>query len=124
MIRANHGDHLFQCSTGFAASSVSAGHRLVRWKRFVIRPARGSTAGQPTSRNASGSPRWQQEHSALSGPVSWGRSAKMDWVSEVLQFPVIIERGRGFSVEPQLLLELIFFLHTIPPHANFTNAFF
>jgi hypothetical protein len=48
-------------------------------------------------------PRWQQEHSALSGPVSWGRSAKMDWVSEVLQFPVIIERGRVFSVEPQLL---------------------
>ncbi len=44
-----------------------------------------------------------QEQSALSGPVSWGRSAKMDWVSEVLQFPVIIERGRVFSVEPQLL---------------------
>src|SRR5579872_1803613 len=41
------------------------------------------------------------------------RRSKMERVSEILQFPVIIQRSRALSVEPQSLQEGNLFLHSI-----------
>jgi hypothetical protein len=42
----------------------------------------------------------------------------MEWVSQVLQFPVIVESGRPFSRECQLLEELDFLRRRIAPQCR------
>ena len=48
----------------------------------------------------------------------------MERVSEVLQFPVIIERSRAFSVEPQSLQKLNFLLGGGPAERTIIKEFF
>src|SRR5690242_4319665 len=56
------------------------------------------------------------------GPAQ-GR-AKMEWVPEVLQFPVIVEWRWVLAVEPEPLQELNFFLGCITAHRLVPKKFF
>jgi hypothetical protein len=61
--------------------------------------------------------------SALSGSISSCRLTEVEWISEVLQFPIIIERGRPLSLEPQLLQELDFVLGSIAAEGTVPKEF-
>ena len=56
-------------------------------------------------------------------PVDWDGSAKMEWVPEILQFPIIVECGRALSVEPQVLQELDFLLRSVTAQGRVAKEF-
>jgi hypothetical protein len=48
----------------------------------------------------------------------------VEWISKVLQFPIIIERGRPLSLEPQSFQELDFVLGSIAAEGAVPKEFF
>src|SRR5260370_26503251 len=50
--------------------------------------------------------------------------AKMEWVPEVLQFPIIIKRRRALSIESQLLQKLDFLFGRVTAHGLVPKEFF
>jgi len=90
---------------GAAFSSRSVTFRSVGDRQSDVRPGGQSTA------------------SASLFPRSLDRPAKMERISQILQFPIIVERGRALALEPQLLKELDFVLSGIAAEGTVTEEF-
>src|SRR6185436_5533171 len=104
--------------TGFAASaSMSPSASGVRGNRRILVLLLVAGCRDRQSRR-------ERAEWLLSGSIDSRRFAKVEWIAEVLQFPIIIEGSRPLSLEPQLLQELDLVRSSIATEGAVPKEFF